>query len=38
MEIRKTELSDLDRVMEIYAIARDFMVKTGKSDRSHVVL
>lgn len=27
--IRKTTLSDLDRVMEIYALARAFMRKTG---------
>ena len=29
MNIRKTMLSDLDTVMEIYAAAREFMVATG---------
>ena len=29
IEIRKTTVSDLDRVMEIYDIARDFMAKNG---------
>ncbi len=29
MEIRKTTAADLDRVMEIYALAREFMAKTG---------
>ncbi len=28
-EIRKTKLSDLDRVMEIYDIARSFMARSG---------
>lgn len=29
MEIRKAKLEDLDRILEIYAYARAFMVKTG---------
>ncbi len=29
MRIRKTKYEDLSRIMEIYAHARDFMVKTG---------
>lgn len=29
MEIRKTEMKDLDEVMELYAGARQFMVDTG---------
>ncbi|MBE6679574.1 MAG: N-acetyltransferase [Ruminococcaceae bacterium] len=29
IEIRKTTLNDLDRVMEIYDIARDFMARNG---------
>lgn len=29
MKIRKTTPADLERVMEIYAAARDFMMKTG---------
>ena len=33
MEIRKTTRDDLDRVMEIYAIARDFMAKTGNPNQ-----
>lgn len=33
MEIRKTTFADLERVMEIYALAREFMVKTGNPDQ-----
>lgn len=33
MEIRKTTFADLERVMEIYALAREFMVRTGNPDQ-----
>ena len=33
MEIRKTTREDLPRVMEIYALAREFMAKTGNPDQ-----
>ncbi len=33
MEIRKTTEADLERVMEIYAVARDFMAKTGNPNQ-----
>ena len=33
MKIRKTVESDLDRVMEIYAYAREFMAKTGNPNQ-----
>lgn len=31
MEIRKATIEDLDRVLEIYAYARDFMASTGNA-------
>ena len=33
MKIRKSELKDLDRIMEIYAFARDFMAKNGNPNQ-----
>ncbi|MBR0468183.1 MAG: GNAT family N-acetyltransferase [Mogibacterium sp.] len=33
MRIRKTTWTDMDRIMEIYAHARDFMAKTGNPDQ-----
>ena len=33
MRIRKTTETDFDRVMEIYAYARDFMAKTGNPNQ-----
>lgn len=33
MQIRKTTKADLDRLMEIFAYARDFMAKTGNPDQ-----
>ena len=33
MRIRKTTLQDLDRVMEIYAYAREFMARHGNPDQ-----
>ncbi len=33
MKIRKTTLNDLERVMEIYDLARDFMVRTGNPNQ-----
>ena len=44
MEIRKTTRGDLERVMEIYALAREFMARTGnpnqwkkhKPQRNHI--
>lgn len=33
MKIRKTTENDFDRVMEIYAYAREFMVKTGNPNQ-----
>ena len=33
MKIRKTTNEDLDRVMDIYAYARDFMAKTGNPNQ-----
>ena len=33
MRIRKTTESDFDRIIEIYAHARDFMAKTGNPDQ-----
>ena len=33
MQIRKTTLNDLDRVMEIYAYAREFMAKHGNPNQ-----
>lgn len=33
MEIRKTVITDLPRLMEIYGIAREFMAKTGNPDQ-----
>ena len=33
MEIRKSTLADLPRMMELYAIARDFMARTGNPNQ-----
>ena len=33
MQIRKTRKEDLDRIMEIYTIARDFMARTGNPNQ-----
>ena len=33
MKIRKTSMSDFDRIMSIYAYARDFMAKHGNPDQ-----
>ncbi len=33
MEIRKTTFADLERVLEIYSLAREFMVKTGNPNQ-----
>ena len=33
MEIRKSTESDLERIMEIYACARDFMARTGNPNQ-----
>ena len=33
MKIRKSELEDLDKIMEIYAFARDFMAKNGNPNQ-----
>ncbi len=33
MFVRKAETSDLDKIMEIYAIAQDFMIKTGNPNQ-----
>ena len=33
MKIRKTTEQDSDRLMEIYAYARDFMAKTGNPNQ-----
>ena len=33
MKIRKSKLKDLDRIMEIYAFARDFMAKNGNPNQ-----
>ena len=33
MRIRKTTEADFDRVMEIYAYARDFMARTGNPNQ-----
>lgn len=33
MNIRKAKLSDLDRILEIYAYARQFMVETGNPNQ-----
>jgi len=33
MEIRKSEIKDLDDIMEIYTLARAFMTKTGNANQ-----
>ncbi len=33
MKIRKSKLKDIDRIMEIYAFARDFMAKNGNPNQ-----
>lgn len=33
MKIRKTRIEDLDKVMPIYSLAREFMVRTGNPDQ-----
>ena len=33
MKIRKSKLKDLDRIMEIYTFARDFMAKNGNPNQ-----
>ena len=33
MRIRKTTESDFDRIMEIYAYAREFMARTGNPNQ-----